>query len=608
MRKKSLAFAGLFALYKSDILQLMGAGLNHRKKIAVFFGVCSFLLLLLPNFLLLSNKFIDIPINFEGGEGDFLWRVLGWSHPLLPVIFIELFILSLVGRFSLWFVLNLPFFIFLPLEIAYVTRYGTPISSHILAIVMQTNLQEILGYLGGWMNVLLLTAYILFLLFLFYFFHRAKVGWFHRTRVCYSLIVITLIVLAAPVEDKPLTRDELRLTEDIFSDIRIGFGLDDYVDSFPFGLILRTYQYYQKLKVLNDSIEEVKDVDSGLSRVEYSERETYVLVIGESSRADHWSINGYERETTPRLSERSNVFSFTNAVSVASSTRASVPAILSKTSVDDLYSSRLRRSWITDLKHAGFRVYWLSTQMQVGEHDTMIGAYASLADESRYLNEGMYLTRGKFDGVTLGPFEDILRDGYSKKLIIIHTLGSHFPYHFRYPEEFKRFEIAPSIEEWVDIFDFERKEELMNSYDNSIYYTDFILDSIISSLAENGSTSFLWYISDHGQTIFEPGCNMSGHGFMSEYNFRVPVIFWGSDQFFHFHSGLREILKDNISAPLYSADFFDTMLHGTGFIGEGQLNSFLLKDYSAGQRIVTVQGDKKFNFDEVFSGAACDVN
>ncbi|WP_346837132.1 phosphoethanolamine transferase [Microbulbifer sp. SAOS-129_SWC] len=591
-------------------------GLNRR--LQVLLGLLFFVALLLPNIAYFLKLHVHL-VNFFEEPVFFIWDCLDvvmLAHPFLPVVVFELILLALVGRFGFWMLLHLPFFCWLPLELIYIHRYGVPSSAHILAIITETNYGEALGYIGGWGNLFWLLGYLVVLMIVLVMLLRSGVGWKHRSRwwllsISAGVLVVSTVsnqsVQASSVDkaDSPNER------KDIFVAKQFGYGLDEYVKSYPFGLVLRFVQYFQELNILENSARQVASLNSGLNRDAMAENETYVVVIGESSRADRWSINGYTRDTNPLLAKQANLFTFTNAISVSAATRTAVPAILSKTSVDDLSVSRLKRSWITDFKRAGFKVYWLSTQMPVGTHDTMVGVYASLADRTLYLNEGAYQIRGVYDSVVLGELKKIVKESKpKKKLIIIHTLGSHFPYHYRYPEDFSYFKPVPPRNETGNLFDKSQKEVLQNAYDNSVRYTDFVLSSVIDALKLEGerksSVSAMWYLSDHGQTLFDLGCAVSGHGFDSAYNFHIPVVFWVSDSFLSRRPHVKEAVSENREKPLYAGDFFETILDTGGFERAKPFNSFIEDAYHASSRTVTAQGYVKYDYDKEFAAESCE--
>ncbi|MBY0465457.1 MAG: sulfatase-like hydrolase/transferase, partial [Burkholderiales bacterium] len=129
--------------------------------------------------------------------------------------------------------------------------------------------------------------------------------------------------------------------------------------------------------------------------------------------------------------------------------------------------------------------------------------------------------------VLLPVFQRLLKQSAPKKLFVIHTLGSHKRYDQRYPPEFKRFEPAGLGKLVTD-----PPEAVVNSYDNSILFTDHVLAELITTLERTGPAhSALMYLSDHGQTLPLNGCQEDGHGRRNEADFRVAALLWVSASF-----------------------------------------------------------------------------
>lgn len=582
-----------------------------KRHVVFVFAILSFFALLTPcilNFsinelgLLDSSKGIDFLIKHKQLFQSFLGAIMF-------VLMLELMLFALLGDFSLWYVIHLPFFAWLPAECFYIYQYGAPSSAHVIAVISETNFEESLGFIGGWGPVFGFLIYFFILLFFAFLFHKYRIKWCSRSRwwVISSFSVFLLFFVLAQLETDDF---DIKDNRDVFFERGVGFGFDQYAATYPVGLLLRVFEYSKQLAVLASKSAELTHQTSGLKRNGTDGEEIYVVMIGESSRADHWGIAGYFRDTTPLLNARDDVFFFTNMVSASAATRTAVPVMLSRTRVDDLRHSKLKNSWITDFKAQGFKVYWLSTQMPVGSHDTMIGVYASLADDLRYLNQGMYKTRGQFDEVLLKDFQALLEDkAQKKKLIILHTLGSHKPYHFRYPQEFSIFKPVPSSGKYVGVFDSEKHEMLVNAYDNSILYTDYVLNSVLNILdvKANDANAFFWYLSDHGQTLFDQSCDKGGHGFYSEFNFRVPALFWASDAYLDRRQYIGERARVRKETPMRSEDLFETMLDLGGFEAKEQFNGYLSSKYQPGSRMVTIDGSTKLNFDAELAGHGCSV-
>jgi glucan phosphoethanolaminetransferase (alkaline phosphatase superfamily) len=573
-----------------------------------------FIALLWPNTFLINTDGADLSILLDSPV-LFLWDcvdIILLADPFLLVICIEVTLLALLKRVWIWWLLHLPFYLWLPLELGYLHRYSSPSSAHILSILSETNFNEAAGYLGstGLALCVLYLFWMVLVVWLTFFFRRKDLQWKHRSRVWVAAVFVpVLAIYFYGFKDIDNAKAKLADIDGDLTSYRFSYGLSGYIDSYPFGLPLRVYDYFHQMQVLKHYASELRAVRLDIDRDKRleGEEENYVVVIGESSRAGNWSINGYSRETTPLLQASENLISFSDAVSATSATRTAVPIMLSQTKANDLVFSRFKPSWMSAFKEKGFKVYWFSTQMPVGTHDTTIGIYADLADEVKYLNAGTYKNITEYDGVLLGAVQSALSDKSRKRLIILHTLGSHTPYQRRYPEQYTKFLPAPSKESLPNIFNSKDREVIINSYDNSIYYTDYVLDQVIGSLKKANGIKALWYASDHGQSLYDPGCSGAGHGFFSRYNFHIPVVFWYSSEYLAMFPEKAAGLASNQKKPVYMGDFYSTVLDSLGFDVDQSVKkkSFSERSYEGSERVVTVDGGKLVDYDKEFTHAAC---
>ena len=247
------------------------------------------------------------------------------------------------------------------------------------------------------------------------------------------------------------------------------------------------------------------------------EKDVVVLVIGESARRDHFSLYGYPRETNPLLA-KDDVKALV-AESAATYTTAGVKAILDYAPTDKLYE--ILPNYIY---RSGADVVWRTSNW--GEAPLHIEKYFQVAD----LQEIYTDSDPQFDGILVqGLKETILESGKNKVLIIIHTSTSHGPsYNKRYPSEFEKFTPVCTTVEMSKA----DKGELINSYDNSILYTDYILDQVIGQLKELPEwRSCMMYISDHGESLGEGGLYMHGVpiAISPREQLEIPFIVWTSD-------------------------------------------------------------------------------
>src|SRR5690606_32736690 len=146
------------------------------------------------------------------------------------------------------------------------------------------------------------------------------------------------------------------------------------------------------------------------------------------------------------------------------------------------------------------------------------------------------------------------------QFIVLHTMGSHFNYAHRYPDDYDVFQPSLMSLKAANLHDRAQKEHLNNSYDNSVVYTDWIIDSLIALLDAEGAMSYLFYIADHGENLFDGDCDKSGHGHNTERDFRVPALLWISDRFRQVNLHKVDLAESRRDAPLYAPQVFHTLL------------------------------------------------
>lgn len=228
------------------------------------------------------------------------------------------------------------------------------------------------------------------------------------------------------------------------------------------------------------------------------QREVYVLVVGEASRSENWSLYGYERETTPRLAKRDGLVPFSNVLTQANATHKSVPIILSPASAETFNDIYTQKSLITAFKEAGFQTLYISNQVP---NRSLIDYFSEEADERIDISprEGALITDNRPDGDMLPYIREKLADTTSGNLLIVlHTYGSHYNYYLRYPREFARYQ--PDLVSSINRHD---RDKVINAYDNSVLYTDYVMDEVIAALEQNGDCAALFYVSDHGEDLMD---------------------------------------------------------------------------------------------------------
>ncbi len=341
----------------------------------------------------------------------------------------------------------------------------------------------------------------------------------------------------------------------------IPFDPARFAATWPFGFFMRLYDFWRERAFMAYVTRGNQDFHFGVRQgVGADQAQIAVLVIGESARYDRWSINGYARDTNPMLEKEANLERFSNMITPYTATRLSVPLMLSSMPATVKMKQRYsEKSILSAFKEAGFKTFWISNQMSAGRFDTTISAFADEADVRRYLNMGSYVNESNYDQVLLGPLRQAIADPAQKKLIVLHTLGNHWNYSLRHPPEFNRWQPSFFHVAQPDYANRAHRQELNNSYDNSMLYTDWMLANIIAQLKAGDGIASLLYLSDHGESLFDGSCYQGFHGHNNDNEFHIPLLAWYSDRYKATFPDKVAQLKRHRDAPLSTENIFHTL-------------------------------------------------
>ncbi len=280
----------------------------------------------------------------------------------------------------------------------------------------------------------------------------------------------------------------------------------------PYNLIGGLAEYYQKPELqLNKQIPDLSFKNDSIA---------LVFVLGETVRADHIGINGYSRNTTPLLSEEDNLISFKKLFTNNTYTGASVPQILTDQDLET--NEGVFTSLYSVLNKADFKTTWIGNQ-------TLEKSFAPIAntnDEVILVDKfrSVFSFDKALDEVMLIPLDSIL-PSYYRQCITIQMIGSHWWYENRYTQEHRVF--TPVIEsKYIPSL---TREQMINSYDNTIVYLDFFLNEIIERLKNETRPSVMLYVSDHGEHLGEEGKWLHAQG--GEAAMNPAYMIWFSDSY-----------------------------------------------------------------------------
>ena len=278
-------------------------------------------------------------------------------------------------------------------------------------------------------------------------------------------------------------------------------------------------------------------------------REVYVYIIGEASRAMNWQLYGYGRETNPLLSQEEGLVVFRDVLTQSNTTHKSVPLILSSVATDE-HDELYRRKGLPALfNEAGFDTWFISNQSRQG---AMID---HLAHDAKHL---IYIRSPRHDTQLLDEMRKAIEKSTSRKLFfILHCYGSHFSYHQRYPREFAYFQPDNDV-----AIAKQHRPMLVNAYDNSVRYTDYVLSKIIDYLGslENTSSALL-YCADHGEDLIDDHRERFLHASptTTAYQLYVASLAWFSESYRERFPEKVAAAEANATAPATTHALFHTM-------------------------------------------------
>lgn len=294
-----------------------------------------------------------------------------------------------------------------------------------------------------------------------------------------------------------------------------------------------------------------------------SVREVYVMVVGETSRALNWQLYGYDRPTNPRLSHMQRLVCFRDVLTQANATHKSVPIMLSAASAEDFDIIYSQKSIFTAFQEAGFYTAFFSNQLP---NRSFIDYFGAQADTTLFLKANQQ-AKGEeynpYDGVLLRKVDGLLADTSLRKLfIVLHTYGSHFDYQERYPVNDIYF--RPASYESVGP---DKRDILLNAYDNSIRETDKLLADLIERLQALPQTaSVVVYASDHGEDLYDDRRNRFLHAspVPTYYQLHIPCLMWFSPQYNTLFPTAYAQAREHSGMPMTTNVIFHTLLEVAG--------------------------------------------
>ena len=511
-----------------------------------------FLLLLLPNLYALFqvNDLTASPVK---------------SLVYLIVVIICLLLPALVFKTRTYFIAEGVLSLFCaPIEAASIFLNNETATKSFLSLVYFTDRQEA----GELLASLWFVAIIILAIWIIYFLlaSREEQEWLLPKVVQKTLLVIIPILLICgltvfSVISYNINKEQTaqQILYEAFDKIKLKF-----YKIYPYNFYINSFSLFSDERDITRQEERLYDFSFGIEQQTDTTPTLVVLVIGETARSANFSLNGYTRKTNPRLELRNNIISCANVYSQANLTELSVPHILSRITANNHEALYTEKNVIEAFKEAGYADAWITNQTAI----TYTARNMRNADYVFSSTKGLSSV-DNYDIDLMPYFNEALRTlPGNKRFICLHTMGNHWRYDSRYPDEFNIYKPATDYSFNLTNITVNSKQKLVNAYDNAILYTDFFLDSLISCISSLRYPALVLYLSDHGENLYDDENEIVLHGSYigTRYEYNIPFIIWYSDEYAAAFPDKTEQIVKHKDLQFNSSVVFHTLLDAAGII------------------------------------------
>ncbi|MDO8404403.1 MULTISPECIES: phosphoethanolamine transferase CptA [Pseudomonas] len=414
-------------------------------------------------------------------------------------------------------------------SLGYFFIYQQEFSQSVIFIMFESNISEAGEYMTQYFAWWMVAAFLAHTLFAYFLWTRLRPVYMPRGR---ALVAATAILVA--VVGYPLIKQTARTGS-------LAGGFEKFETriepAVPWQMAVAYHRYLDTLAGMQDMLDSASKIPplKNLKDTMANQPATLVLVIGESTNRQRMSLYGYPRETTPELDKlKDQMAVFDNVITPRPYTIEALQQVLTFADEEnpDLYLST--PSLVSMMKQAGYKTFWITNQQTMTKRNTMLTTFSEQADEQVYLNNNRNQNAAQYDGDVIAPFNKALADAAPRKLIVVHLLGTHMSYQYRYPPTFNKFTDRKGVPEGV------RDDQVptYNSYDNAVLYNDFVVSSLIKDYAKSDPNGFLMYLSDHGEDVFDS----VGHSTLGRNEakptapmYTIPFMAWASPKWRETH-------------------------------------------------------------------------
>lgn len=422
------------------------------------------------------------------------------------------------------------------LDILYAVTFGGVFTSASFEAMAVTDTHESLEFIFAYAsleNVLLIVFYLVVAYFLLRrILFQAPI--YTRQKVFAALGVVMLLVAIQQMNQRGRTFD----TIPGFTGVAI-----DYVSN---------QEGMDTVIAARKALYQTKDFNAQMLS---AKPQTYVIVVGESLNRNHMSLYGYGRDTTPNLNRLSSeIIKFDNVVSAFAQTSPSLSVSLTEADTVNGLREADAISLLGAMKKAGFKTWWISNQQPLRKPTT---AMAALADVEHFISHDFHgVEVNRYDGYLLPSIKKALADNALHKVIFVHLMGSHLQYKNRYPADQALFKGEEGVQAYVKNPS-DSELDYINSYDDSVHYTDSVLGEILTQLKATKGIAALSFFADHGEEVFDSK-DFKGHGpdGVTHNMLEIPFVFWRNKAYQTEFKTVDTLLKSRQHESMMLDDFF----------------------------------------------------
>ncbi|MDB6142114.1 MAG: hypothetical protein JWP80_1158 [Pseudomonas sp.] len=386
--------------------------------------------------------------------------------------------------------------------LGYFFIYQQEFSQSVIFIMFESNVSEAGEYMTQYFAWWMLLAFLAHTAFAIFLWTRLRPVYMPRGRAVVVSLLIVFLLIGLPFYKQLGRHGNMAAALESFE--------SRVEPAVPWQMAVAYHRYTQQLDSMQGMLKVSSQIPplTNLKDQQANLPATMVLVIGESTNRQRMSLYGYPRDTTPNLDQlKSQLQVFDNVITPRPYTIEALQQVLTFANEEHPDDYLKTPSVVSVMKQAGYKTYWITNQQTMTKRNTMLTTFSEQTDEQVYLNNNRNQNARQYDGDVIEPFAKILNDPAPRKFIVVHLLGTHMSYQYRYPETFEKFTDNTGVPAGVPA----DQVPIYNTYDNAVLYNDFVVSSLIKEYAKVDPNGFLLYLSDHGEDVYDgPNHNTLG--------------------------------------------------------------------------------------------------